>query len=540
MKRIAFIIAAALIVACRGYETMVVNPEFEASDVDHYMILSRIERADTATVVYADVYHLPNYWVYLSSGGKLRDSKGKTYKLLACEGFQLDKQVFMPASGTMSPVLYFEPVDKEEGVVDYIDLDENNETITGIKLYNVKHDEPVRCVLKGEVIDRPQSSRLLLLKAGEDALSAKMTYIPVHDGKFEYTLYANAEEAYELIFSEEIRKGSWYPVDFIAETGMLDFTLNPDDRREENVVKGGKYTDAYRAVMDTLTKETRLLSSELQRLLEENRYYTPEFSALREQSIALIKNDPTKRKAIQEQLSQSAREGNSLSEDAKALNKERERVREVYVNDLLEYVKAHVDIIGYALLVKITRETIFLTATAPMLTIFHDAYEKKFPRHPYTSLMQSYEQATGIQAGKPCPDGSVLDASTGKEVRLADLIKGNKVTLVHLWMSWCSPCRAHGMEMIPVYEMYKDKGFAVIGISRDQKRIMNMVVERDKYPWVNLLDQNDEQHSLWTKFGISNAGGADFLVDGQGNFLAVGTTPDKIKKILQELLDGFE
>jgi peroxiredoxin len=538
MKKIAFIIAATLVVACRGYETMVVNPEFDASDVDHYMTLSRIERADTATVVYADVYHLPNYWVYLSSGGKLRDGKGKTYKLLACEGFQLDKEVFMPASGTMSPVLYFEPVDKEEGVVDYIDLDENKETITGIKLYNVKHDEPVRCLLKGNVIDRPQSSRLLLLKAGEDALSAKATYIPVHDGKFEYTLHANAEEAYQLIFSEEIRRGSWYPVDFIAETGTLDFTLNPDDRREENVVKGGKYTDAYRAAMDTLTKETRLLSRELQQLREENRYYTPEFSALLEQSIALVKNDPTKRKAIQEQLSRSAREGNSLSEDAKAWKKESERVKEVYVNDLLEYVKAHVDIIGYALLVKMTRETIlpYLTATAPVLAIFHDAYEQKFPRHPYTSLMQSYEQATAIQAGKPCPEVSMLDASTGKEVRLADLIKGNKVTLVHLWMSWCSPCRAHGMEMIPVYEMYKDKGFAVIGISRDQKRIMNMVVERDKYPWVNLLDLNDG-HSIWTKFGIDNAGGGDFLVDGQGNFLAVYTTPGEIKKILQELLD---
>jgi hypothetical protein len=48
----------------------------------------------------------------------------------------------MPESGTVALALSFEPVDRDEKVVDYIDLDENNETITGIKLYKVKHAKP--------------------------------------------------------------------------------------------------------------------------------------------------------------------------------------------------------------------------------------------------------------------------------------------------------------------------------------------------------------------------------------------------------------
>ncbi|MDR1273285.1 MAG: TlpA family protein disulfide reductase [Odoribacteraceae bacterium] len=546
MKRITFIIAATLAVACGGRETVIVNPEFDASGVDHYMALSRIKRADTATVVYADVYNLPNYWVYLSSGGKLRDGKGKTYKLLACEGFQLDKEVFMPASGTMSLTLYFEPVDKDEKVVDYIDLDEDNESIIGIKLYNIKHAGAVRCLLKGEVIDRPQSNRLLLLKAGENPRAARVTYIPVRDGKFEYTLHARAEEAYQLIFYDEERAGIMHPVDFITETGTLDFTLHPMDRWEENVVKGSKYTDAYHALVDSLNARADVLYCALnekrERLEKENRYYTPGFRALLAQIDALDYEDDTRRHALFGQLSRMREEGTHLGEEGKALDKEAERIyKTVYADNMLAYARRHADVTGYTFLVENMRRAVESSHlnldAAPMLAIFHDIYEKKFPGHPYTSLMQSYEQASAIQPGNPCPDVSALDASTGEEVRLADLIKGNKVTLVHLWASWCGPCRAHGKAMIPVYEMYKDKGFTVIGISREQKKeAMDMAVEKDKYPWVNLLELNDE-HGIWTKFGIGNAAGGEFLVDEQGNFLAIGATPDEMKKILQGLLD---
>ncbi|MDR1172078.1 MAG: redoxin domain-containing protein, partial [Bacteroidales bacterium] len=240
-------------------------------------------------------------------------------------------------------------------------------------------------------------------------------------------------------------------------------------------------------------------------------------------------------------ISQLEKEGKDLSEEAKLLRKEGERIyRTVYVDNLLEYAKMHVDITGYTFLVENIRNAIqyrhYNLDVSPMLAIFHDVYEKKYPRHPYTSLLQSYVQAAAIQTGKPCPDVAALDTGTGREVRLSELMKG-RVTLVHLWASWCGPCRNHGREMIPVYEQYKDRGFTVVGIAREQKKeSMDLAVERDRYPWVNLLELNDG-HDVWTKFGIGNAGGGEFLVDAQGHFLAVNATPAEMKTILQELFD---
>jgi thiol-disulfide isomerase/thioredoxin len=124
----------------------------------------------------------------------------------------------------------------------------------------------------------------------------------------------------------------------------------------------------------------------------------------------------------------------------------------------------------------------------------------------------------------------------GKEVNLSELIKG-KVALVHLWASWCGPCRRHGMEMIPLYEAYKDKGFTVVGIAREQKKeSMLNARNRDNYPWTDLLEMNDK-NGIWTKFGIGNAGGGEFLVDAEGNFLAVKTSPEEVREILHRLFD---
>jgi hypothetical protein len=265
MKRTIITIGAVIVIAAgavfalihSGIETVIVNPEFENSNTDYFSVY-RIERADTATVMYADVYNLPDNWVRFSSDIKLKDSKGKTYKLLKCNGFELDKEVFMPASGTMSFALYFEPVDKSEKTVDIIDMDGPEETITGFKLYKVKHNEPVQCVLKGEVVNRPQSSRIVLLKDGEDFRTAKVIYIPIRDGKFEYTLYTGFEEAYQLIFYDEILRGSWYTVDFIAESGTCYFTLNNENEWKNNSVKGGKCTETYFSIIDSLRKEMNL------------------------------------------------------------------------------------------------------------------------------------------------------------------------------------------------------------------------------------------------------------------------------------------
>jgi cytochrome c biogenesis protein CcmG/thiol:disulfide interchange protein DsbE len=53
----------------------------------------------------------------------------------------------------------------------------------------------------------------------------------------------------------------------------------------------------------------------------------------------------------------------------------------------------------------------------------------------------------------------------GRDVRMADF-KG-RVLLVNFWATWCGPCKHEIPAFVELYNAYKDKGFAVLGISTD-------------------------------------------------------------------------
>lgn len=66
---------------------------------------------------------------------------------------------------------------------------------------------------------------------------------------------------------------------------------------------------------------------------------------------------------------------------------------------------------------------------------------------------------------KMAPDFSLKD-SDGKPVKLSDY-KG-KVVLLNFWATWCGPCKVEIPWFIEFEQKYKDKGFAVVGISMDE------------------------------------------------------------------------
>jgi peroxiredoxin len=62
------------------------------------------------------------------------------------------------------------------------------------------------------------------------------------------------------------------------------------------------------------------------------------------------------------------------------------------------------------------------------------------------------------------PDFSLKDVN-GKTVRLSDF-KG-KVVLLDFWATWCGPCKIEIPWFMEFERKYKDRGFAVIGVSMD-------------------------------------------------------------------------
>jgi peroxiredoxin len=67
---------------------------------------------------------------------------------------------------------------------------------------------------------------------------------------------------------------------------------------------------------------------------------------------------------------------------------------------------------------------------------------------------------------KPAPDFTLKDAN-GTTVKLSDY-KG-KVVLLDFWATWCGPCKIEIPWFMEFEQAYKDKGFAVVGVSMDEE-----------------------------------------------------------------------
>jgi peroxiredoxin len=112
---------------------------------------------------------------------------------------------------------------------------------------------------------------------------------------------------------------------------------------------------------------------------------------------------------------------------------------------------------------------------------------------------------------RPAPDFALKDAD-GRTVRLSDY--RGKVVLLDFWATWCGPCKIEIPWFIEFERKYKDRGFAVIGISMDEEGWQvvkpfvselgvnyRMVIGNDE-----LADEYDGVQALPTTFLIDREG----------------------------------
>lgn len=110
--------------------------------------------------------------------------------------------------------------------------------------------------------------------------------------------------------------------------------------------------------------------------------------------------------------------------------------------------------------------------------------------------------------------------STIKETPLnIDKNYHGKIVLIDFWFSHCTPCISQFPELIRLYNIYHSKGFEIIGISVDDKPLINdwkNVIENYKLPWKHYLDLKAfEAHKL-----SIDSYPSDFLLDQQGKIIA--------------------
>jgi peroxiredoxin len=89
--------------------------------------------------------------------------------------------------------------------------------------------------------------------------------------------------------------------------------------------------------------------------------------------------------------------------------------------------------------------------------------------NPFSAIQQ--EGPRSVQAAvkpekerKLAPDFTLKD-STGASVKLSDY--RGKVVLLNFWATWCGPCKIEIPWFIEFEQSYKDRKFAVLGVSLD-------------------------------------------------------------------------
>lgn len=397
-----------------------------------------------------------------------------------------------------------------------------------------------KTLLQGVVFD-PKCDTLILAPSLKDSRINRVL-IPVVDGKFKYELHASEVQAFELILKNQMDKGYWHPVKFYNDADNVSFEIHSFDNFEKNQIIGGKLNNESKAINNNLDqlfrKNKEPYRDSIDILDKTNKYYSETAKIILKQ----LRNNNSKKDSLRRVLRKLRDDNLDLTEEAKFWNTKMDSIDNLQKAWEFQYLEKHYSLVSYENLLNdllflekesdlvLSRNvnsigegqtTYFKPYDVSTLKKYLSIYEEKFPNHSYNNwLREKIESLNNIKVG-----GSFIDFTaptlTSENITISDYID-NEITVLNLWASWCGPCIEHSIELIPVFEKYKTKGLDVIAVAREHENTLGMerMIDRWKFPWINLIDLNGEL-DIWEKYNISNAGGAIILIDKNGKIIAI-------------------
>ena len=390
------------------------------------------------------------------------------------------------------------------------------------------------CTIKGKVINR-KSDTLVLQKATGDIRFAPIK-IPIKDNSFEYKLVISKIEAYNLVFQDEIKQGAWRPILLFPVNGEINCILYSSSEFEKNQINGSKLNTDFdsfkRSLEENFMAKYKPINDSTLSLIKSNKYYSA--IMLKYQSEINNAKDAETRLKLNAKIDSLKLSGEDLSQEAKVINEQMDRLRIEMENYKYDYIAHNPTLLSYYFLIEDLQGIKYNKVNINNIRKNKELLLNKFPDHPYNEILQTLLDSQDIiKVGGSFIDFIAPDQN-GKIFRLADIIK-NKYAIIDLWSSWCGPCIKTSRLLIPIYETFKDSGFTVCGVASEIKSKDQMVktIEKEKYPWINLIDL-DNKLKIWLKYGIPNSGGGTFFIDNKGKILAINPSAKEIKKILTE------
>ena len=370
----------------------------------------------------------------------------------------------------------------------------------------------VKCHIRGELRDTTHGKTVVICPADVDIRVSDNYITTMADAKGQFSCDVNTDKMslYKVFLREQWERGSWKYANYLVENGA-NVSLRFDDNQWK-VISGGP-EQTLKVAMDA----------------EADRLYRNKMNAINKQAEAEI------RPKVEALLAQ----GKNPEEDTLLMKRNAEFMTEYekLYDELraweFEYYAAHP--MQYTLYDIADQMQYYSSRDDKLMNLYHSSYENFHPENSIHNNIRTLEATWLLKPGKPYIDFEARTAE-GEKVKVSSLYKG-KVAIIDLWASWCGPCRQHSRDLIPLYEKYKDKGFTVVGIAReDEVSRMTNAAKKDGYPWQNLVDLKDELN-VWQKNGLSFAGGGMYLIDRDGTILSTSTEVDELEPLIRKALD---
>lgn len=382
-----------------------------------------------------------------------------------------------------------------------------------------------------------ETKSILLIKPNQDMRFDSLIEIPVVNGIFHYKSKLENPEAVNLFLGEAIENGGGRFMPLFLENEKINLTIHSEDEFDKNIVSGGKLNSQYKKYKQNFEAEfngrVKPLQDSISALFKKNGYYSDTVKELYDE--LRESNNQDKNIVIYKKIDELEKADKHLSPKAKVLEAKLKPIYEEQKRFQQEYIENNPTIVSYSFLLQ------DLIYNAERIDI--DLAKKNFqklskanPNHPYNDLALDLLNAMeNIKVGKKYIDFSAPDLN-GNIVKLSDEIDG-QISVLDLWATWCGPCIAKSRAMVPLYNEYKDKGFTIVGVAGEFKNTDRLIkfFEKEKWPWLNLVEL-DEKNNIWQKYGVDGGGGGIFLIDKNGEILAINPTAEEVRKELEKRL----
>lgn len=164
---------------------------------------------------------------------------------------------------------------------------------------------------------------------------------------------------------------------------------------------------------------------------------------------------------------------------------------------------------------------------------FISVFSEKAP-DAAANVKAELDKAKAFMVGGVAPDFT-QKTPEGEDMNLSDL--RGKVVLVDFWASWCGPCRRENPNVVRMYEMYKEKGFDIIGVSLDRDKGKWLgAIEKDGLNWHHVSDLKGWKNEVANLYGVRSIPHT-ILLDKEGRIIARNLRGPMLEEKLKSIFE---